>query len=94
MEPNYNASEPISLIWSNIKYNFRGIHNPEAEYKERYGFDYEVEVEEEHPVEGILVEDEQPVDDKKAAGWGFVPYCVMGIIGCVAGLLAFRRKRY
>lgn len=93
LEPICNAPEPLSLIWSYIKYNFRGRHNPEVEYIERYGFDYEVEVAEEHPAEGILVEDEQPVDAKKV-GWGFVPYCVMGIVGCIAGLFAFWRKRY
>lgn len=92
LEPICNAPEPMSLIWSYIKYNFRGRHNPEAEYIERYGFDYETEVAEEQPTEDVLSDEPQPAEDKKT-GWRFVPYYVLGIAGCIAGLFAFKRKR-
>lgn len=36
--------------------------------------------------------DAQTVGEKKT-GWELSPYCVMGIAGCVAGLLAFMKKR-
>ena len=72
LEPICNAPEPMSLIWSYIKYNFRGRHNPEAEYIEKFGFDYETEAPEDNPVESVLAEDAQSEEDKKA-GWRFIP---------------------
>lgn len=61
----------LKVFWSWIKYNFRGRHNPEAEYIERNGFDYESMVAcdevEPQPVftgEGIESDPEQPVSEE------------------------------
>lgn len=92
LEPICNAPEPMSLIWSYIKYNFRGRHNPEAEYIEKYGFDYDFTVSEEQPTQEVLPDNPRPEVEKKT-GWKYVLYSVMGVVGGVAGVLAFRRKR-
>lgn len=43
--------KPYSILWSWIKYNWRGRHNPEAEYIQKHGFDYETMLVEEQPVQ-------------------------------------------
>lgn len=91
LESICNAPEPMSLIWSYVKYNFRGRHNPEAEYIEKYGFDYDFIVSEDQPIQEVLPDSPRPEVEKKT-GWKYVLYSVMGVVGGVVGLLAFRKR--
>ena len=91
LEPICNAPEPMSLIWSYITYNLRGRHNPEAEYIAKYGFDYKLENSEEHPMKDEQSDKPQAIIEKQS-GWKIIPYYVVGIVGCVVGFWAFKRK--
>ena len=84
--------EPMSLIWSYIRFNLRGRHNPEAEYIEKYGFDYDFPESDERPTEDVLSDEAHYAEEKKT-GWRYLPYYVLGIAGCIAGLFVFKRKR-
>lgn len=76
--------EPIVILWSWIKFNWRGRHNREAEYIEKNGFDYDT----------MQVSD-QPVQDNVLDGDNMskkrMPFYILSIVGTALGYYLFNR---
>lgn len=77
--------EPIIILWSWIKFNWRGRHNREAEYIEENGFDYDTMQVSDQPTQ-VSGQVENCNEPKKKT-----PYYVLGVFGSVLGYLLFNR---
>jgi len=79
--------EPIVILWSWIKFNWRGRHNREAEYIEKNGFDYDTMQVNDQPVLNNEFDGDKDVTKKRT------PYYILCLIGSAIGYYLLNRWR-
>ena len=76
--------EPIVILWSWIRFNWRGRHNREAEYIEKNGFDYDTMQVSDQPVQNNVLEGDY-VSKKRTL------FYILGMISATLGYYMYNR---